>query len=141
MRRFIITSPLFTGQAEAIYNDNGMLCKIDLSNCEFNQAFTNSFKSKVPVHESDIATAFDTSKVIIVEADFEIAYDMFWKAYNRKINNKRCIPLWNKLGKTEQVKAYYGIAAYDKYLSRETWRGKVDPENYLRNQMWENEWK
>ena len=49
--------------------------------------------------------------------------------------------LWNKLGKTEQVKAYYGITTYDKYLSRETWRGKVDPENYLRNQMWENEWK
>ncbi len=99
MRRFIITSQLFTGQAEAVYKDNGMLCKIDLTNCDFNQAFTSSFKSKVPAHESGIETAFDLSKVTIVEADFEVTFEMFWQKYNKKINRKRSEPLWQKLSK------------------------------------------
>jgi len=140
MRRFIITSELYNGHAEAIYKDNGMLCNIDLSGCDFNQAFTNSFKGKVPAHVGDIETAFDLTKVTVIEADFEVTYEMFWKAYNKKINNKRCIALWQKLSKTKQVKAYYGIVAYNKYLSKETWRSKADPETYLRNEMWENEW-
>lgn len=141
MRRFIITSELFTGQAEAVYKDNGMLCKIDLTGCDFNQAFTNSFKNKVPAHLSDIETAFDLTKVTIIEADFEVTFEMFWNKYNNKVNRKRTLALWEKLSKSKQVKAFYGIDAYNKYLSKKDWRNRQDPDTYLRNETFENEWQ
>jgi hypothetical protein len=77
---------------------------------------------------------------LLLKPILKLHYDMFWKAYNKKINNKRCIQLWNKMSKTKQVKAYYGITQYDKFLSKEDWRTKADPETYLRNEMFYNEW-
>ena len=89
---------------------------------------------------NDIEAAFKDTKAMIVEDEFEVTFDMFWIAYNKKINRKRCEPIWNKLSKPKQVKAYYGVKSYDKYLKVESWRQKADPENYLRNEMWENEY-
>jgi hypothetical protein len=66
---------------------------------------------------------------------------MFWQRYDKKINRKRCEPLWEKLSKPKQVAAWAGIDAYNKFLQANSWRKKADPETYLRNEMWENEWK
>lgn len=140
MRRFIITSPAFTGQAELVYDSENILVKIDVSNTNM-RTLVFRFKNMVPTLADDIATAFAPTRATVIEADFEVTYEMFWSKYNKKINNKRCIALWGKLTKTKQVKAFYGVDAYDKYLSKESWRSKADPETYLRNEMWENEWK
>lgn len=67
---------------------------------------------------------------------------MFWKAYDVKVNKKRCIPIWDKLTKTQQVKAWAGIKKYDSYLKSLKWsRPKADPDTYLRQEYWENEYK
>jgi hypothetical protein len=66
---------------------------------------------------------------------------MFWQLYDKKINRKRCEPLWDKLSKNKQVAAWAGINAYNKFLQANSWRKKADPESYLKNEMWENEWK
>ena len=84
--------------------------------------------------------AFAPTSAIVVEADFEVNFDMFWKAYNHKINKLRAVALWGKLSKTDQVKAYYGVAVYDKFLKKEGYRKKADPETYLRNKMYDNEY-
>jgi hypothetical protein len=63
-----------------------------------------------------------------------------WDKYDHKVNNKRCVALWDKLNKADEVKAYYGIDMYYTYLAKRR-RGKADPENYFRSRMWENEWK
>ena len=39
-----------------------------------------------------------------------------------------------------QVLAYMGVPAYDKFLKKEGYRSKADPETYLRNRYWENEY-
>lgn len=142
MKRFLITSPKFTGQAELQYNDKGTLCKIDCTQAVMEEITIMHFKQAVPATLSKLISgrAF-SSDTIIVEADFEVTFEMFWEAYRKKINKLRCIPLWNKLSKVEQVSAYYGISTYDKYLHRESWRTKQDPENYLRNKAWLNEYK
>ncbi len=140
MRKFLITSPHFRGTAEILYREDGVLVKIDLSQCEMNIGITDAFKKKVPAHLNDIETAFKDTKATVIEADFEVTFEMFWNAYNKKINRKRCEPIWNKLSKPKQVKAYYGIKQYDKYLKVESWRQKADPDTYLRNETFENEY-
>jgi hypothetical protein len=142
MRRFIITSPNYTGQAELIYNEKGLLVTFDFIKTSINNPTAIlTFKTTVPVLVDDMNTAFANTKATIVEADFEISFDMFWDKYDKKINLKRCEPLWKKLGKTKQVKAYYGIEPYEAFLLQTGFRKKADPETYLRNEMWDNDWK
>lgn len=140
MKRFLITSPKYTGQAEILYNDSGVLCKIDCTDTNMSNQIIHHFKTSVPAKVEDLQNSF-SSQTTIIEAEYEVSFDMFWKKYNKKINKSRCILLWGKLNKAQQVLAYFGIDQYDRYLKKETWRGKADPETYLRNGYWENEYK
>lgn len=141
MRRFLITSPNYTGQAEIVFNNDGTLCRIDLTDTDMQPSMVKGFKDRVCVHVDQIPDMITGSKATIIESDFEVSFDMFWKKYNKKINKVRCIQLFAKLNKSQQVMAYMGIDDYTKYLKKETWRTKADPETYLRKQYWENEYK
>lgn|SRR5690348_5686708 len=142
MRRFIITSIKFSGEAEVLYNEKGTLNKIDCTLTNMSSQIVDSFKRAIPA-SIDILLQGKTfsAGTTIIEADYEITFDMFWKAYNKKINKVRCILLFGKLNKTEQIKAFVGIKEYDRYLKKEIWRSKADPETYLRNKYWLNEYK
>lgn len=139
MRRFLITSTKYTGQAEVIYNAADVLCKIDCSDTDMNATTIRHFKAAVGAEIASIGQLLPNC--VIVEAAYEITFDMFWKKYNKKINRARCIPLWDKMNKTMQVLAFFGIEPYDKYLKATGFRGKADAETYLRNKYWENEYR
>ncbi len=140
MRRFLITSEVYTGEAELHYEADGRLVLLDMTRTNMSADLVGKFKLKVPQHVDGLATAF-TGKVVVVEADYEVTFDMFWKKYDKKINRKRCELLWPRMSKADQVAAYVGVTAYDKYLKRVDWRSKLDPENYLKNKTWENEYR
>ncbi len=141
MRRFVITSPHYNGQAEIIYNGEGILCRIELTETDMIASVVKGFKNRVPALVDELAEAFTGTQVKIIENDIEVTFDMFWKKYNKKINKSRCIMLFTKMDKSMQLLAFMGILAYDKYLKKESWRSKADPETYLRNKYWENEYK
>jgi hypothetical protein len=143
MRRFIITnSGRFNGTIELLYNDKGTLCLIDMRNADICEQTQKLFLHKIPSTELSLVKGEGFGKdTEIVEVDIEITFEMFWNTYAKKINRKRCEQLWNKLSQEKQVKAIHGIHAYNKYLSKESWRNKLDPDTYLRNESWENEWK
>jgi len=142
MKRFIVTSPSWVGEAEIVYNDAGKLARLSFEGCtipEHDRVVCN-FKFITPVSIDKLQEAFAPTSATIVEADFEVNFDMFWKSYNLKHNRLRAVKLWDKLSKTDQVKAYYGIPVCDKFLKKENWRSKADPETYLRNKMYDNEY-
>lgn len=139
MKRFLITSPKFTGQAELIYNEDGRLLHVNLVDTDMDAATAQAFVRCVSGDAENVADRFGPD-VQIVCADVEITFDMFWKAYGKKIKKSRCILLWGKMNKAAQVAAYVGIRKYNKYLYENKWRGKVDPDTYLRNMYWENEY-
>jgi len=141
MRRFLITSPAWQGNAELLFDDSEKLVMLSVQDTNITPVTLLVFKEKAPVTIHEMKSAFEGTKVTIVEADFEVSFEMFWKKYNKKINKFRCIKIWDKMEKTMQVKAYFGIDAYHKYLKHESWRSKADPETYLRNQYWDNEYK
>jgi hypothetical protein len=141
MKRFIISSDKFTGSAELLYNDKGMLIKIDMTQAQMDEHTTMHFKRSVP---HTLALLMDNNwcspGTTTVEAEYEVDFEMFWEKYDHKINKKRCIPLWDKLTKPQQVAAYYGIYRYQRYLQR-TGQYKRNPENYLKDEMWNNDYK
>lgn len=141
MRRFLITSPAYNGEADILYDESGRLVKIDLLATDMTAQLVNTFKIKVPALVDELEAAFAGSRATIVEASFEVTFEMFWGRYDKKINKKRCEPIWAKLSKADQVAAYYGVDAYSKFLKKDHWRPKADPEKYLKDRYWENEWK
>jgi len=141
MRRFFITSPKFTGTAELLYNAEGTLVKVDMLQAQMNEDTVLAFKRMVPHNIATLeANQWCSPGTIVAEANYEISFDDFWAAYDLKVNRKRCIPLWNKLPKTLQIAAYQGVAKYLRHL-KNTGQYKRNPENYLKDEMWNNEYK
>jgi hypothetical protein len=142
MKRYIIYSNYHTGDAELLYCDSGKLLRIDVSKAVFEAGeYLIQFKALVPIDVVHLVNAFEGFATRITEGEITISFEQFWKKYDKKINKARCLPMWNKLPGNEQVKAFTGIDKYNAYLKKETWRSKLDPENYLKNKTWENEYK
>lgn len=138
MKRFLITSDKFTGQAELVYDDV-KLVNVSLIDTNMNAELAQAFVRCISGKAENVADKFGGSTKILA-ADLEITFEMFWKAYDKKINKNRCIALWQKLNNSERTEAYIGIRKYNKYLHEIKWRSKADPETYLRNRYWENEY-
>lgn len=140
MKKFIITSEGFAGEVHIVYN-NSVLMLLDLSQAELNPEQVHYFKEKSPtMYFPDSFGQHFSSKLTIVEASFEVTFEMFWAKYAHKINRDRCVKLWDKMSITDRIKAYFGITPYFAYLGRTGFRNKKDPENYLRNKMWLTDW-
>lgn len=139
MERYIITSTKFNGKIIVGFNDKGVINHIDLSTADLDATLTAKFLRSIPLLDTGLSEAFSKETTVVAE-NYIVTFADFWEAYDKKINKARCIPLWNKLNHSQQVTAFYGVRKYDEFL-RKTTRIKCDPENYLRNQMWENEWK
>lgn len=140
MHKYIITSQHFTGEVEALYIDS-TLSFIDFRQSSMPSAYIHSLLSKIAVDENNIGACFNPGTMEIVKGDVELTFDMFWNKYSKKVNKKRCQPLWNKLSKPKQVNAYLGIDKYNRHLARNgNTQYKLDPENYLRDERWEDEY-
>jgi hypothetical protein len=140
MKRYLIQSPRFTGSAEVIYN-NGILQVLDLTNTNMvSPSMIEAFIKKISVEEFYLPNGW-AENVTIIPADVEITFKMFWDKYNHKINKLRATKLWERMPLAEQVAAYCGIQKYFAYLKKVNWRGQQDPDTYLRNKTWLNEYR
>ncbi len=142
MRKFIITADTFDGEGVLLFYDN-ILKVIDLSRTNMNDVYSKWIYRNLPVALPDFIAFIESRKggVLVREESCEIAFETFWNDYDKKINRKRCEVLWNRLSKNKQIQAWAGISKYNKFLKREHWRAKADPETYIKKEMWENDWK
>jgi hypothetical protein len=141
MNRYLITSSHYTGEVELVFDTTGRLVRIDMQSTNMTVVQVDKFKERIPAVENLLEQRFSDTKVTIVQSEYEVTFEQFWKKYNKKINKLRGEQEWNKLSKAEQVCAFFGIDAYDKFLAQVKVRQKLDPENYLKRKSWENEWQ
>lgn len=140
MKRYLIASNRYIGNAELWYNDSGKLLRIDVSKTDMLIDVIDQFKRIAPVSDRHLTTDLEGFASGIVLGEIVISFDQFWTKYNRKINKARCIPMWDKMDSSERLKAFSGIDKYIAFLSKEKGRKILDPENYLKNKTWENEY-
>lgn len=141
MRRFLITSPAFTGEAEAIYDGTARLIRFDVSKTNMLPDLISKFKSKIPAHVDDMADAWKGSNAVVVESDFEVSLDDFKREYPYTRNYHLLEARWKKLSKTDQVEAYYSAIEYRKYCSRNDWYKPKIADSWLANKEFKNDWK
>lgn len=141
MRAFMLQSENVTGNVVLQYNQQGQLISINTEDCSLTLAQLRSFLKVVPLTIADLESGNGLSKTTkIIEQGITVSFDAFWNKYNKKINRKRSEELWLRMSQSDQVLAYYGIAPYDKYLKATKYRSKADPDTYLRNRYYENEY-
>lgn len=138
MKKFIITSAGFAGEVHVVYDHDGKLIELDFRHAELSLQQVDWFKNSVPAHISD---GLNHPKLQVIEEQYEIAFDKFWEKYNQKHNRIRAHRAWDRLSKVERARAYFGMVPYLSHLQRQPWKSKADPETYLKNKYWQNEWK
>ena len=144
MKKLILTSPRFQGEVNVVYGEKQELLLIDLSSASMEDYQVDVLKARTPARFSDITQLFEaygTKTLRVIEEAYEVSFENdFWTPYNKKVNKQRVLKLWDNLSKAEQANAVAGLKRYKKHLSENTWKTKADPERYLKDKMWLNEW-
>lgn len=141
MRKFLVTSPKFTGQAELTYNGRETLCRIDCTDTDMDQHTIQAFKAAVP---STLAALLQgkgfSSETTIVEAGYEVTFDLFYADYPLKRNRYKAEKVFDAMSKTDKVKAFNSLHFYKKYCTRNAWYTPMIADKYLRNREYETDW-
>lgn len=142
MKRYIITSPRFSGEINVLYGLDNKLMFIDFMRADLTDAQITMFKTRCPVYFTEtFLENFPGSQLNMIEENYTVTFEMWWKRYDLKRNKVRCLALWNKLSQADQVNAYFKLGQYERHLSLNQWKTKADPDTYLRQRYWESEWK
>jgi hypothetical protein len=157
MKKYIITSPSYTGEINVLYGLDWKLLYIDFLKCDLSDEQMQYFKDRVPVNLTPdpspqgegnvglekteiLASKFGKSKLNIIEEGYFVSFDQWWTRYNLKRNKDRCEKLWQKLSDADKVNAYFKLGMYDRHLALNTWKTKAEPDTYLRGKYWNNDW-
>lgn len=143
MRRFLITAKSFTGSAELIYNDEGLIGSIDMADTNMTPEQRHIFKAAVPLTTKHIEhEGHALVKCTIVEAEFEVSMEDFIREYPYKRNTHLIAAEWQKLTKSEQVQSVLEAKEYRKYCDKNShWYKPMIAATWLKRKEFLNEWK
>lgn len=148
MKKYIITSPAFEGEMNVLYGTDGKLMYVDFMKCDLSEEQMKFFKERLPVYFSSseegsaqLASHFGKSRLNVVEQGYTVTFDQWWTRYNVKRNRERCEKLWNKLSEADRAAAFFKLGLYERHLAVNPWKTKAEPDTYLRNKYWNNDWR
>lgn len=137
MKKFILTSPKFSGQVTFGYNGDGHL--VFFNNEIPEPAVIIWMKRYLPLSETELVEFKSKVHATVVEVPEDLTFDRFWNLYDKKINRKRAEPLFEKLAEADKMQAIMRIKAYQEYCHYKR-RGIADPEKYLRDRFFDTDW-
>lgn len=141
MKRFLISSPSFTGDAEIFFDSDGRFIKLDVMHTNLTGELLEKFKAKVPVNVLQLEEAFNKN-ITIVAADIVITSEDFMREYPYKRNTHLVHAYWPKMPASDQVKAYYAAIDYRKYCEKNKgWYNPKIPAAWLKDKEYLNDWK
>jgi hypothetical protein len=136
MKKFILKSPKFEGQVTFGYDVNGDL--VFYHNEIPDQKVIKWINKYTPLNGADLEAFKQRVQATITEVPEDLSWDRFWNAYDKKINKKRVLPLFEKLSDADKMLAIMRIPAYKDYCYR-TKRGVADPQKWL-DVLFETDW-
>lgn len=142
MKKYILTSDYFTGSVTFGFNSDNWLVYFN-NEAEFTEDRQYQWLFEVerfPIRLEQIPYLAKKVKGELKEVPADLSFDTFWNTYSKKINLKRVKLIWSKLNDADRMHAIINIKPYDSYLQR-TCIGKAHPENYLRKEYFNVDWK
>ena len=139
MKKFILTSPKFTGEVIFGYNETDRLVYYENTSAMTEQQL-DWLLGHLPHASSWINSIIKNANgTRIVEVPEDLTFERFWNSYDKKINRKRAEPLFEKLNDAAKMQAIVRIKTYQEYCHYKG-RGIADPEKYIRDRFFETDW-
>jgi hypothetical protein len=138
IEKYILTSPSFKGNA--VFGFSGGFLSYFENESEMNEEQLRWLYGHFPFTLENLVAIQSKIKGRLEQVPTDLGFDVFWDSYDKKVNRKRCEPLWKKLTDAERITCLRSIAAYNSYLKRVGFRAKMDPENYLKREAFSNPW-
>ena len=70
------------------------------------------------------------------EITYKYSFEDFWLAYDKKVDKKQTLAVWNKLSAEDRILAVECMGNHKSGRERKYWK---DPVRYLRDRRWEDE--
>jgi len=70
------------------------------------------------------------------EKTYKYSFEHFWLAYDKKVDKKQTLAVWNKLSDADRTLAVECMGNHKSGRERKYWK---DPVRYLRDRRWEDE--
>ena len=70
------------------------------------------------------------------EITYKYSFEQFWLEYDKKVDKKQTLTVWNKLSAEDRILAVEGMGNHKSGRERKYWK---DPVRYLRDRRWEDE--
>jgi hypothetical protein len=67
---------------------------------------------------------------------YKYSFELFWLGYDKKVDKKQALAVWNKLSDEDRILAVEGMGNHKNGRERKYWK---DPVRYLRDRRWEDE--
>jgi hypothetical protein len=71
-----------------------------------------------------------------VKEESKYSFEQFWLVYDKKVDKKQTLAVWNKLSDEDRTLAVEGMGNHKSGRERKYWK---DPIRYLRDRRWEDE--
>jgi len=139
MSLYSLTSTAFDGEVLFEFNDAGILQKFDTSAAQLSEQQQLWVLNKMPKHLAHVKKILgDSTTATLTELKQDVTFEMFWNRYNEKVRSskKKAERIWNRLTKTNQVKAFRGIQTYERNIPGGVL--KKYAETYLGAELWNN---
>jgi len=139
MKTYSLTSTAFEGEVLFVFNEHDLLMSFDQSKATLNEAQQVFLLRKLPRDLVDIKQFLELSpNATFTEVKQEVTFEMFWNRYDEKVRSskKKAARVWQKMTKTDQVKAYSFITKYFMNIRQGT--EKKYAETYLNAELWNN---
>lgn len=137
MRKYVLTSPDFTGELIFGYNSEGVLVYFE-NKADLQDAHWQYLSKNMPFVDTELAGIVKKGKLTEIT---DLSFARFWAAYNNKVGNKkRAEKLWVALQENERIAVLEHLPKYNYYLKTHQGLMKAYPETFLNQRRWENEY-
>jgi hypothetical protein len=140
MRLFKLKSKA-KGHIELLYDNNGLLRKIDFNGVEMSQEAIKWVKGKAAPCVEDVFRAFEGSGATIEEGEFTVTFADFRREYPYTRNAHLAEKYWPTMTSANQYRAFVEAQEYRKYCDRNTWYKPKMADKWLKEEQYKNNWK
>jgi len=141
MKRYILSSKKLNYSMELWYNDKGLLCRLDMINCDMTQDQLEAFASKLNLSEKNIKASLASTGLTIIQRDVKIDFEDFLLMYPYSRNTHLAREWWTKTPIRLHLTAYFAAIDYRDYCKRNEWYKPMIAIKWLKTKEYLNDWK
>ena len=97
---------------------------------------TSGFPVLGETRESGNIDIYKETSIYKETKTYKYSFEDFWIAYDKKVDKKQTLAVWNKLSADDRILAVEGMVNHKFGRERKYWK---DPVRYLRDRRWEDE--